>query len=120
RAQPTWKKVIVITAGVFMNLLLALIVFWGINFFQGKTVVETTTIGYVSENSIADSLGFKTNDKIISINNVQVSNWEEVINNLLLNNLGNDIVVKLEREGNITDLKIPGSKMPSSTDESSS
>lgn len=119
RAQPTWKKVIVITAGVFMNLILALVVFWGINFSQGKTVVETTTIGYVSENSVADSLGFQTNDKIISINNAKVSTWEEVTNNLLLNNLGNDISIKLERNGIITDLKIPSSKMPNPTEESS-
>ena len=36
RAKPVWMKVIVITAGVLMNLLLAWIIFWGRNYFQEK------------------------------------------------------------------------------------
>jgi regulator of sigma E protease len=56
RAKPTSKKVFVITAGVLMNLLLALVIFWGVNFFQGKRLCQP--IGFAQPNS-ADSLGFR-------------------------------------------------------------
>ncbi len=59
RARPTWQKIIVITAGVLMNLLLALVVFGAINFFNGKAITKTTSIGYVIPNSAADSAGFE-------------------------------------------------------------
>ena len=31
RAKPTYQKLFVITAGVLMNLLLAIVIFWGVN-----------------------------------------------------------------------------------------
>src|SRR5512136_2637880 len=42
RAKPIWQKVIVLSAGVIMNILLAIAIFWGINVVQGKTVRDTT------------------------------------------------------------------------------
>ena len=65
RARPVWQKVIVISAGVAMNLLLAWAIFWGANFFQGKQITKTTSIAYVEPNSAADSSGFKSSDQII-------------------------------------------------------
>ena len=78
RAKPMGKKIFVITAGVRMNLLLAWFIFWGGNFFQGKPVTNTTTMGFVNPNSSADSLGLETGDKILLINGNEVSNGEEV------------------------------------------
>ncbi|MGE5804396.1 MAG: M50 family metallopeptidase, partial [Ignavibacteria bacterium] len=91
RSKPVHKKIFVITAGVLMNLLLALIIFWGANFFQGKQVIETTAIGYVEPNSTADSLGFKTGDKILSVNNKKVDNWNEFESEFLINSMGKDV-----------------------------
>ncbi len=116
RAKPAWKKIIVISAGVFMNLLLALLIFWGRNFFQPKVIINTTTIGYIKANSLADSLGFKPEDKILSINNKPVSNWEEVFNNIYVSTLGENLDIKVNHNGDIQDIKIPRKKIP---DESS-
>lgn len=112
RAQPTWKKVIVITAGVFMNLLLAFLIFWGNNFFHEKQVAKTTEIGYVIPNSIADSLGFKTDDKILSVNNKQPHNWQEVRNAIFVNNIGNNLNIVVQRDGIEKNIYIPRKKVP--------
>ncbi|MFC2119488.1 RIP metalloprotease RseP [Bacteroidota bacterium] len=112
RAKPMWQKVFVITAGVIMNLLLAWIIFWGGNFFQGKPVTKTTTIGYVEQGSAVDSLGFKHNDKIISINNVNVNYWEDVRSELFINTLGEDINVTVERDGVKKTIFVPRSVIP--------
>ncbi|MFN3693846.1 MAG: M50 family metallopeptidase [Ignavibacterium sp.] len=97
RAKPLLSKVFVITAGVIMNLLLAWLIFWGANFFQGKPFTETTTIAYVETNSLADSLGFKSGDKILSINGKEVNNWEDVRNEIFINTLGEDLNISLLR-----------------------
>jgi regulator of sigma E protease len=112
RAKPMWQKVFVITAGVIMNLLLAWIIFWGGNFFQGKPVTKTTTIGYVEQGSVVDSLGFKHNDKIISINNVDVNYWEDVRAEFFINTLGEDINVTVERNGSKKTIFVPRSVIP--------
>ncbi|MDR3665952.1 MAG: RIP metalloprotease RseP [Ignavibacteriaceae bacterium] len=112
RARPVWQKVIVICAGVAMNLLLAWTIFWGANFFQGKQIAKTTTIAFVEPNSAADSSGFKTGDKIISINNKKVEDWDEVIAQIFIHTLGENLNVKINRNNNIIDLKILRKRIP--------
>jgi regulator of sigma E protease len=107
RAKPLWAKVFVITAGVLMNLLLAWFIFWGGNYFQGKPSTKTTTIGFVEENSKADSLGFQQGDRIISVNGKQVKNWEELRTEIFVSTLGEDLSIKLERDKSVIELNIP-------------
>jgi len=97
RAKPTYQKLFVITAGVMMNLTLAILIFWGINFFQGKEIMKTTSIGVVSDTTLAYKAGFRSYDKILSINNTTVNDWESFLNTLLIKNLGEDVVVNVVR-----------------------
>lgn len=99
RAKPVWAKIFVITAGVLMNLLLAWVIFWGANFFQGKPVTPTTTIGFVESGSKADSAGFITGDKILSVNGKSLNNWEDLRAEIFIHTLGEDINVTVLREG---------------------
>jgi regulator of sigma E protease len=99
RAKPVWAKIFVITAGVFMNLMLAWAIFWGANFFQGKPITPTTTLAYVEDGSPASLAGFVTGDKILSVNGKKLSNWEDLRAEILINTLGEDINVKVLRGG---------------------
>ncbi len=112
RAKPTWKKIVVISAGVFMNLLLALLIFWGKNYFMQKVILDTTTIGYVKTNSLADSLGFQPDDKILAINNKSVNNWEDVLNNIYVNTIGENLDIKIKRNEQNEDIIVPRKKIP--------
>ena len=112
RARPVWQKVIVICAGVAMNLLLAWAIFWGANFFEAKQVTKTTSIAYVEPNTAADSAGFKTGDRILSINNKKTSNWEDVLEQIFINTLGQNLNIKIKRNNDFVDLKIPRKKIP--------
>jgi regulator of sigma E protease len=112
RAKPTWKKVIVISAGVFMNLLLAFIIFWGANYFKGKQVTDTTTLAYIEQQSAADSAGFKTGDKILAINGKKTNSWEDVRTFIFINTLGEDLKVKLLRNSQAQTINVPRNKIP--------
>ena len=99
RAKPLWAKVFVITAGVFMNLMLAWVIFWGANFFQGKPITPTTTLAYVEEGSAASKSGFVSGDKILSVNGKSVTNWEDLRAEIFINTLGENINVNVLRDG---------------------
>lgn len=99
RAKPLWAKVFVITAGVIMNLLLAWVVFWGANFFQGKPMTPTTTIGYVENESAASKAGFLAGDKILSVNGKEIKYWEDLRAEIFINTLGENLNVKVLRDG---------------------
>src|SRR4030095_5183877 len=68
RSKPVWQRMFVITAGVIMNTLLAFFIFYAINLMQGKTRMETTTIGYVSQVSVSSKYKIQPGDKILSVN----------------------------------------------------
>ncbi|MEJ5351803.1 MAG: RIP metalloprotease RseP [Melioribacteraceae bacterium] len=96
RSKSTVQKLFVISAGVIMNLILTLAIFWGINYFIGKQVFKTTTISKIEKGSIAEKIGFQSYDKIISINNKPVKNWDDVVENIFNPGIQN-IYVKVLR-----------------------
>jgi len=67
--------------------------------------------------SAADSLGFKSNDKIISINGARVTNWQEVTNAIYINTIGEDVTLELKRNNDLAEVKIPRSKIPEQPDK---
>jgi regulator of sigma E protease len=112
RSKPMWQKIFVITAGVFMNFMLAWFVFWGGNFFEERAVFNTTTIGTVVNGSAADSAGFETNDKILAVNGKMVSDWEDLVAKLFINSLGEDVNVLIKRNGTEKTLLVTRSSIP--------
>ncbi len=112
RAKPVWAKIFVITAGVFMNLMLAWLIFWGANFFQGKPITPTTTIAYVEDGSPASLAGFVTGDKILSVNGKKLNNWEDVRAEIFINTLGENINVKVLRDGKEQNLLVERKLIP--------
>lgn len=89
-----------------MNVLLALVIFWGINFTKPVQHLVTTTIGYVPPKSALELAGFQTGDKIISIEGNSVKYWDEILNFIFVKKIGEEISVTVEREGKIIDLQL--------------
>ncbi len=106
RAKKTLPKLFVITAGVMMNLSLTILIFWGINFFQGKEIAKSTTIAIVDKGTIAEKAGFQSLDKILSVNNVPVKDWDEVVDRIFIDNQSSDVKLNVERNGIVQSLDI--------------
>ncbi|MBK8982362.1 MAG: RIP metalloprotease RseP [Ignavibacteria bacterium] len=118
RAKPVWKRMIVITAGVIMNFLLAFLIFYSLTLIKGKTLTDTTTIGYIGINSPAASTELKPGDKILFINDKKVESWEDVQIKLYLDNLGEklDFLVKRGSEDKL--ISVPKDKTGDLTERS--
>ena len=117
RAKSLPKKVFAITAGVLMNLILAWLIFWGANFFQEKEYWKTTTLSEVLPGSLADSLGFESNDEILTINNTRVTDWQELTNAIYINTIGEDVIAEVKRNSKKVLLDIPRQKIPEQPDK---
>lgn len=75
---PAWKQFIIIGAGVFMNFILAWVIYSAIFMFQAKTV-QLPVVGQVVRQSIAFNAGVKPGDTIMRIDDEKITNWGELI-----------------------------------------
>ncbi|MBI4428680.1 MAG: RIP metalloprotease RseP [Ignavibacteriales bacterium] len=117
RAKPIWQRMIVISAGVIMNILLAIFIFWGIIYYQGKLTRPITEIGYVVPESPAAKAGLKSGDKIISVNSHDVTRWEEIESIIYAEALGNDLTLEIQRRNESITTFIARSDLPDISDE---
>lgn len=107
RSKPVWKRMIVITAGVIMNFLLAFLIFYFLTLAKGKSITDTTTIGYIAKNTPSKNSGLKIGDKIVSINNVPVNSWEDILMKLQFENLGESLTFVVIRDGKNVIVNVP-------------
>jgi regulator of sigma E protease len=83
-AKPIWKRMIVIMAGVTMNVLFAWLAYSYISAKAGEQLEPTTTIGGVVTDSLpagAEALTqLKAGDRIVMINGDTARSWEDIFN----------------------------------------
>jgi regulator of sigma E protease len=112
RSKPVWQRMIVICAGVVMNVLLAAAIFWSIALVQGERLLQTTEIGYVIPGSSAEKIGLQAGDKILSVNGKTIDHWEAILQSMYLDNIGKDITLDIERAQQHRTIPIPRTALP--------
>ena len=80
RGKPVWQRIIVISAGVLFNALLAILIFGGISWSQGETYLPAENVEqvYVEEGSVAYDIGLRTGDRIVKVNGRDFERFEQV------------------------------------------
>ncbi|MCX6138163.1 MAG: RIP metalloprotease RseP [Ignavibacteriales bacterium] len=117
RSKPIWQRMFVLSAGVLMNILLAIVIFWGINFVQGEYFRQTTDVGYVAPKSAAEKSGFLSGDKIQSINGTAVEYWEAIQNTMYMDRMGEDLTFDILRNGTPLSVHVPRTQIPDIANE---
>jgi regulator of sigma E protease len=107
RSKSIWAKILVISAGVIMNLLLALVIFWGIHISSVTYIAETTEVGYVFPESPFAKAGILEGDRIQSVNGKKVTRWSDLQNEIYIEGLGDKIVFNIDRKGLQQEITIP-------------
>ena len=77
-----FKRILIVAAGPFFNILLALIIFFGIFQISGLLILKPG-IGDVNEGSPAYIAGLKKNDLVVSIDGADISSWEDMANAIM-------------------------------------
>lgn len=76
-ALAPWKKITTFLAGPLANLFLALVLYIGLFWIKG-IAVPATELQYIFPSLPAEKAGVLAGDKIISIDNQEIKNWEEM------------------------------------------
>lgn len=105
RSKPAWQRLIVMVAGVVMNILLGIAIY--------SMTLLTFDKDYLSNNDIPDGIysfelgqkvGLQNNDRITAIDGKPVVRFEDVLSSRVL--FGSDLTV--ERDGKLLEINIPG------------
>ena len=77
-SAPRWKQFIIISAGVFMNFVLAWLIYSAAFMFHPREI-QLPVVGQVIQKSVAFNAGVKSGDMIAKIDGKAITNWGEII-----------------------------------------
>lgn len=98
RTKPAWQRLIVMLAGITMNVLFAMFIYsmmlftWGEKYYHSDDI----TYGYVYNES-AKALGFEDGDKIVAIDGEKIANINDIRKRLIIADQNRNVTI--ERAG---------------------
>ncbi len=104
-AQPLWKRALIIVAGPAMNYISAIILLAGILFFVGEFFIPPV-IGQVMPESAAAEAGLQPEDRVISINDKEVTDYMDIVRAVQVTEYGKKLTLLLERGGKQVQLDV--------------
>ena len=104
RAHPAWQRLIVMLGGIIVNVLLAFLIYAMILFTWGekKIPMESLKDGIECSDSLGMAVGFRTGDKIISVDGNPVKYLDDLRIEILLGQ-----TVQIDRNGERVELTLP-------------
>lgn len=103
-AQSVWKRIGIVLAGPSSNLLFAIIIFTLVYAFSGIPQL-TTEIGTVNPDSPAFRAGLQTGDQVLTINDEQVNEWDE-LSNMIQEQGEQPLLLKIKRGEETKTIKV--------------
>lgn len=104
RSKPAWQRFIVMIAGVVMNIILGILIFTMSHLVFTKTYLPLDNVpDGIHAYEYARLIGFKSGDKIISINGKEVKRAEDVLSTRMY--FGGEVLVK--RNNDLVTVDVP-------------
>lgn len=106
RSKPAWQRLIIMLGGVIMNVVLAIVIYISMLTYYGEEYLPTNEVNKygISADSLAQEMGFRNGDKIISLDNIYIDDFQKIPMNLILNEAKTAQVI---RDGKTIDIKFP-------------
>lgn len=97
RSKPAWQRLLVMTGGVIMNIITAIIIYICMSFSYGSSYVDNKDVkeGYAFS-ELAHEIGFRNGDKIISVDGKTYGNYRLIVQDIIISN---PEYVEVDREG---------------------
>ncbi|MGR3811480.1 RIP metalloprotease RseP [Jiulongibacter sp. NS-SX5] len=119
RAKPAWQRLIVMLGGIIVNVILGVLIFWGITYKNGDNFLsmeEVNKLGIVAH-PIAEEVGLKTGDKIINVSGQEVEEFSDVMSSDVI--LGENVYFTVDRAGETLEIPLPNDLYEKLSDEES-
>ncbi len=105
RAKPAWQRLIIMTGGVIVNVILAIVLFICIIFKWGEEYLPPQNMTWgIHADSLGRKIGLQDGDKILSLDNKTVESFNSIPKNIILDNAK---TIQIERNGQRINLPIP-------------
>ncbi|WP_245975156.1 RIP metalloprotease RseP [Deminuibacter soli] len=105
RSKPAWQRLIIMTAGVIVNVLLAIVIFIGILWTWGDEYIPVKNLHYgIQVDSLGKKIGMQDGDKIVAVAGKPVERVGTVAAEVIMRE-AKDITV--ERNGTQLTLPLP-------------
>ena len=106
RSKPAWQRFIIMVAGVFMNVVLAVAIYIGLLAKEGEQYLPTAEVNKygISVDSLGYELGFRDGDKILAIDGEYVENFGQIPMQIILDKAK---TVEVERDGRDIVINLP-------------
>jgi regulator of sigma E protease len=105
RSKPAWQRLLIMLGGVTVNFIFALVIYVALFYTWGESYLPTKNATYgIAVDSIAYNAGFRSGDKILSVDNKEVENFHQIISEILFNNAK---TVQVLRDSQKMDIVIP-------------
>ncbi|HNC39515.1 MAG TPA: RIP metalloprotease RseP [Chitinophagaceae bacterium] len=95
RSKPAWQRLIIMLAGIIVNILLAIVIFIFILWIWGKEYMPPSGAKYgIGTDSLAQTIGFKDGDMILKVGGKDVKNLLKLRADIVYNDGPDEIKVK--------------------------
>ena len=104
RSKPSWQRLIIMLGGVTINFILAIVIYIGLAYNYGNTSIPLNSIkdGFLIENPLLNEIGFETGDRIISVDDNELSTYSELRKSII-----SASVYQVERSGEFVEVSLP-------------
>ncbi|MEA5257025.1 RIP metalloprotease RseP [Arcicella aquatica] len=105
RGKPAWQRLIVMLGGIIVNVILGVVIYFGINYKTGNNYISKDELNKngIYAGSLAQEVGFKTGDKVLKVNGQDFKEYSEIGGAILDDNVSYTV----ERAGKIIEVVIP-------------
>ena len=105
RSKKAWQRLLIMTGGVFFNILLAMLIYVSILFAWGQTYLPTANAKYgIVTDSTGLAIGLRNGDKILSVDNQHIENFDDILKDILLNKRSS---IQVDRNGEKISISLP-------------
>lgn len=100
RGRPVWQRMIVITAGVIFNVILAFLIYTGMAWNYGENMIPVESVPgmYVAEGSAAHQIGMQSGDQLVGVNGQRVQYFSQLLSPSQLTERNLTFIVKRDGE----------------------
>ncbi len=104
RSKPAWQRLIIMLAGVIMNVVLAILIYifmlaaWGETYLPNSSVKDGIVV-----DSLGMEMGLQNGDKILYLDGEEVDNFNKITANIILDQTE---IITVERDNEIVELAV--------------
>lgn len=106
RSKPAWQRFIIMIGGVFMNVMLAFLIYIGLLSKYGEQYLPTSEVNKygICVDSLAYEFGLRDGDKILAIDGEYIENFSQIPMQIILEKAK---TITVERDGQALTVTLP-------------